>query len=135
MTQDRPLIIGSRGSPLALAQARTVAALLAGHGPSDIRTMRTAGDVLVDRPLAAFGGKGLFTKEIDEALLAGKIDLAVHSMKDVPTVLPKGIVIAAVLPREDVRDVLVSPARGPLGALAPGARVGTSSLQIGRAHV
>lgn len=129
MTQNRPLIIGSRGSPLALAQARTVAAQLAGHGPCDIRTMRTAGDVLIDRPLAAFGGKGLFTKEIDEALLAGTIDLAVHSMKDVPTVLPEGIVIAAVLPREDVRDVLVSPARGLLSALASGARVGTSSLR------
>ena len=129
MTQDRPLIIGSRGSPLAVAQARTVAALLAGHGPSDIKTMRTAGDVLVDRPLAAFGGKGLFTKEIDEALLAGTIDLAVHSMKDVPTALPEGILIAAVLPREDVRDVLVSPARGSLAVLPSGARVGTSSLR------
>lgn len=129
MTQDRPLIIGSRGSPLALAQARTVAALLAGQGPADIKTMRTAGDVLIDRPLAAFGGKGLFTKEIDEALLAGTVDLAVHSMKDVPTALPDGIVIAAVLPREDVRDVLVSPARGSLATLTPGARVGTSSLR------
>lgn len=132
MTQDRPLIIGTRGSPLALAQARTVAALVAGHRPGgscDIRTMRTAGDVLVDRPLAAFGGKGLFTKEIDDALLAATIDLAVHSMKDVPTALPKGIVIAAVLPREDVRDVLVSPALGSLAALPSGARVGTSSLR------
>lgn len=91
--------------------------------------MRTAGDVLVDRPLAAFGGKGLFTKEIDEALLAGTIDLAVHSMKDVPTALPQGIVIDAVLPREDVRDVLVSPARVPFSALVSGARVGTSSLR------
>ena len=132
MTQDRPLIIGTRGSPLALAQARTVAALVADHRPGascDIKTMRTAGDILIDRPLAAFGGKGLFTKEIDDALLAETIDLAVHSMKDVPTALPKGIVIAAVLPREDVRDVLVSPTRGSLAALPPGARVGTSSLR------
>jgi hydroxymethylbilane synthase len=132
VTNERPLAIGSRGSPLALAQAHTVAGLVAaarsGAAPA-IRTMRTAGDALIDKPLAAFGGKGLFTKEIDEALLAGAIDLAVHSMKDVPTVLPAGIVIAAVLPREDIRDVLVAPDRASLAALPSGARIGTSSLR------
>ncbi|MGE5539682.1 MAG: hydroxymethylbilane synthase [Gemmatimonas sp.] len=131
MQQDRSLVIGTRGSPLALAQARAVAALLARVSPREpeIRTLRTSGDVLTDRPLAAFGGKGLFTKEIDEALLSGAVDLAVHSMKDVPTLLPPGIVIAAVLPREDVRDVLVSPDRVPFADLPAGARVGTSSLR------
>lgn len=128
----KTLAIGTRGSPLALAQARSVAALVEaarGGFPPEIRTLRTSGDVLTDAPLAAFGGKGLFTKEIDEALLAGRIELAVHSMKDVPTVLPKGIVVAAVLPREDVRDVLVAKGRTPLADLAQGARVGTSSLR------
>lgn len=126
------LAIGTRGSPLALVQARTVAALVRaarGGAAPDIRAMRTSGDVLTDAPLAAFGGKGLFTKEIDQALLVGAVDLAVHSMKDVPTVLPDGIVVAAVLAREDVRDVLVAKARVPLAALAAGACVGTSSLR------
>lgn len=132
MTHKASFSIGTRGSPLALAQARTVAALVAASqsgATPEIKTMRTAGDVLVDRPLAAFGGKGLFTREIDEALLGGAVDLAVHSMKDVPTVLPPGIVIAAILPREDVRDVLVSPGHRSLAALAAGAKVGTSSLR------
>jgi hydroxymethylbilane synthase len=132
MTHERHLAIGTRSSPLALAQARTVAALVAGTQPGgapDIKAMRTAGDVLIDKPLAAFGGKGLFTKEIDEALLAGVVDLAVHSMKDVPTILPAGIVIAAVLPREDIRDVLVTPDHATLVALPGGARIGTSSLR------
>jgi hydroxymethylbilane synthase len=127
------LAIGTRGSPLALAQAHTVAALMPSVWPATeapiIRPMKTAGDVLIDKPLAAFGGKGLFTRELDDALLAGAVDLAVHSMKDVPTVLPQGIVIAAVLPREDVRDVFVTTDRVTLGALPPGARVGTSSLR------
>lgn len=130
---QRPLTIGTRGSPLALAQARTVAALIPMARPGTdapiIKPMRTAGDVLVDKPLAAFGGKGLFTRELDDALFAGTVDLAVHSMKDVPTALPAGIVIAAVLPREDVRDVFVTVDRAPFAALAPGARVGTSSLR------
>jgi len=132
VTNERHLAIGSRGSPLALAQAHTVAALVAAARPGAapaIRTMRTAGDVLIDKPLAAFGGKGLFTKEIDEALLAGAIDLAVHSMKDVPTALPAGIVVAAVLPREDIRDVLVASDRASFAALPSGARIGTSSLR------
>jgi hydroxymethylbilane synthase len=129
----RPLAIGTRGSPLALAQAHTVAALIPSAWPGAeapvVQPMKTAGDVLIDKPLAAFGGKGLFTRELDDALLAGAVDLAVHSMKDVPTVLPQGIVIAAVLPREDVRDVFVTPDRVTLSALPPGARVGTSSLR------
>jgi hydroxymethylbilane synthase len=131
MTDKASYYIGTRGSPLALAQARTVAALVAaatGAAPA-INTMKTAGDILLDRPLAAFGGKGLFTKEIDEALLDGRVDLAVHSMKDVPTVLTPGIVIAAILPREDVRDVFVSPGRLTLAGLPQGAKVGTSSLR------
>jgi hydroxymethylbilane synthase len=130
---QRPLAVGTRGSPLALAQAHTVAALISAVWPSAegpaIQPMKTAGDVLIDKPLAAFGGKGLFTRELDDALLAGAVDLAVHSMKDVPTVLPEGIVIAAVLPREDVRDVFVAPDRATLAALPSGARVGTSSLR------
>jgi hydroxymethylbilane synthase len=129
---DRSLVVGTRGSPLALAQARAVAALLSSDGGApkpEIRTLRTSGDILIDKPLSAFGGKGLFTKEIDEALLSGAVDVAVHSMKDVPTVLPDGIVIAAVLPREDVRDVLVSPGRVSFDDLPHGARIGTSSLR------
>ncbi|HTI86832.1 MAG TPA: hydroxymethylbilane synthase [Alphaproteobacteria bacterium] len=132
MQPNRSLVIGTRGSPLALAQARAVAALLSSDGAApepEIRTLRTSGDILIDKPLAAFGGKGLFTKEIDEALLSGAVAVAVHSMKDVPTVLPDGIVIAAVLPREDVRDVLVSPGRVSFDDLPHGARVGTSSLR------
>lgn len=133
MTTPR-LRIGTRGSPLALAQAREVAEQIAAvHGlvPRDIETtvIRTSGDRIQDRPLAEVGGKGLFTKEIEEALLAGTIDLAVHSMKDMPTVLPAGLVIAAMLARADPRDAFISGvARGPAD-LPPGARVGTSSLR------
>ena len=127
------MAIGTRGSPLALAQAHTVAGLIPmarpGAAPPTIKPMRTAGDVLIDKPLAAFGGKGLFTRELDDALLADAVDLAVHSMKDVPTTLPAGIVIAAVLPREDIRDVFVTADRSTLAALPEGARVGTSSLR------
>jgi hydroxymethylbilane synthase len=127
------LAIGTRGSPLALVQAHAVAALIPAVWPGGeapvIRPMKTAGDVLIDKPLAAFGGKGLFTRELDDALLAGAVDLAVHSMKDMPTVSPAGIVIAAVLPREDVRDVFVTPDHVTLAALPSGAQVGTSSLR------
>ena len=109
----RPLLIGTRGSPLALWQARHVMARLAAvHGlPAEavaLKAITTSGDRVADRPLRDFGGKGLFTKEIDEALLAGAIDLAVHSMKDLPTHLPEGIAVAAVLPRADVRDAFIS---------------------------
>src|ERR1700692_4907920 len=109
------LRIGTRGSPLALAQARMVRARLAAqHGVDEERiiltVIRTTGDMIQDRTLAEAGGKGLFTKEIEEALRADAIDLAVHSAKDMPTVLPDGLTIAAVLPREDARDVFISRA-------------------------
>ncbi|HET7714318.1 MAG TPA: hydroxymethylbilane synthase [Bauldia sp.] len=126
--------IGTRGSPLALAQAREVRRRLA-HALSLeesgilIVPIRTSGDRITDRPLLEAGGKGLFTKEIDEALLAGDIDMAVHSAKDMPTALPGGIVIAATLPREDVRDALLSPKVASLADLPQGAVLGTSSLR------
>jgi len=127
--------IGTRGSPLALAQANEVKArLVAAHGDLqadavDIEVIRTSGDRIRDRPLKEVGGKGLFTKEIEEALLAGTIDLAVHSMKDMPTVLPPGLEIACLLPREDPRDAFLSPVAGDLDALPAGAVVGSSSLR------
>ena len=132
----RPLLIGTRGSPLALWQARHVWALLLeahglGEGDVDLSVITTSGDRIKDAPLRDFGGKGLFTKEIDEALLRGDVDLAVHSMKDLPTFLPENIVIAAVLPRADVRDAFVSPKAPSLAELPPGAVVGTSSLRRG----
>jgi hydroxymethylbilane synthase len=130
----RVLRIGTRGSPLALAQANEVRDLLiARHGPAPdniaLEIIRTTGDVIVDRPLAEAGGKGLFTKEIDEALLAGKVDLAVHSAKDLPTMLPEGLMIAAVPPREDARDVFISRIAASVSALPIGAVVGTASLR------
>ncbi len=129
MTPDHPLRIGTRGSPLALAQAETVRGLLATSGAADIVVIKTSGDLLLDRALADAGGKGLFTKEIDEALLGGRIDLAVHSLKDVPTWLPDGIVLAAVLEREDPRDAFISRKAKRLLDLPPGARIGTASLR------
>jgi hydroxymethylbilane synthase len=130
----RPLLIGTRGSPLALWQARHVRALLiAAHGLEDgdigLAIITTSGDRIRDQPLRDLGGKGLFTKEIDEALLGGEVDLAVHSMKDLPTALPSGIAIAAVLPRADVRDAFISRTGQPLRALPRGAIVGSSSLR------
>ncbi|MGO8920390.1 MAG: hydroxymethylbilane synthase [Stellaceae bacterium] len=129
-----PLLrIGTRGSPLALAQAAELAARLAAAqpalaAPGAIETViiRTSGDTAT-RSLAELGGKGLFTKEIEEALLAGRIDLAVHSLKDLPTFLPPGLALGAHLPREDPRDAWFSPTITGLSALAPGARIGTSS--------
>jgi hydroxymethylbilane synthase len=126
--------IGTRGSPLALAQARMVrAALIAAHGLAEeaveIVVIRTSGDRIQDRPLSEAGGKGLFTKEIEEALLARTIDLAVHSAKDMPTVLPDGLTLAACLPREDVRDAFISRKAVNLSALPQGAVVGTASLR------
>jgi len=126
--------IGSRGSPLALAQANEVKQrLIAAHGLDEaaveILTFKTTGDRIQDRSLAEAGGKGLFTKEIEEALLAGQIDLAVHSMKDMPTELPDGLVIAAMLPREDVRDAFMSVRYGSIEELPSGAVVGSSSLR------
>ena len=126
--------IGTRGSPLALAQAREVQARLeAAHGPGalafEIRVIRTTGDRIQDRPLTAEGGKGLFTKEIEEALLAGEVDIAVHSMKDMPTLLPAGLTVTCFLPREDVRDAFISPRAATLAGLPQGAVVATSSLR------
>jgi hydroxymethylbilane synthase len=126
------LRIGTRGSALALYQAHAVRdRLAAAHGiaPDDIAivTIRTSGDRIQDRPLAEAGGKGLFTKEIEEALLAGSIDLAVHSAKDVPSLMPAALTLAAYLEREDVRDAFVSAKAVSLADLPHGARLGTSS--------
>ena len=124
------LRIGTRGSPLALAQAGEVRArLAAAHGIAAERIavaiIRTTGDMIKELPLAEAGGKGLFTKEIEEALAAGTIDVAVHSAKDMPTVLPAGLAIAAVLPREDARDVFISRKARTLDDL-PGGLSGTA---------
>jgi hydroxymethylbilane synthase len=124
------LRIGTRGSPLALVQARLVAtALRDAHGWSaeriDIVEIATTGDLVRDRPLPEIGGKALWTREIDRALVAGLIDVAVHSMKDVETIRPEALAIAAILPRADVRDRLVGA--DSIAALPRGARVGTSS--------
>ena len=126
--------IGTRGSPLALIQAGHVGGRIAeanGIGPVDIEivVIKTSGDRIQDRPLSEVGGKGLFTKEIEEALFDKSIDLAVHSMKDVATVLPDGLVIGAILEREDVRDVFISLKAGRLADLQTGAIVGTASLR------
>lgn len=125
------LRIGTRGSPLALAQAHMVRDLLAAAHPdllpSEILVIKTTGDRILDRSLSDIGGKGLFTKEIEEALLDDSIDLAVHSMKDVATVLPEPLTIDCFLEREDPRDALIGAAS--LAALPPGARVGTASLR------
>lgn len=126
--------LGTRGSPLALAQARTVRAQLAeaaGLDPSavEICVIKTSGDRIQDRPLAEAGGKGLFTKEIEDALIARDIDLAVHSAKDVPTLLPDGLALAGCLAREDVRDVFISRTASSIAALPAGAVVGTASLR------
>lgn len=121
------IVIGSRGSALALWQARHIAARLAELGAETrLEIIKTTGDKIQDVPLAKVGGKGLFTKEIEEALLEGKIDLAVHSMKDMPTGVPRGLVIAAIPEREEARDAMVGAA---LSELKRGARVGTSSLR------
>ena len=132
MTQS--IRIGTRGSPLALAQAHMVrTALAAQNGVAEdaieLVTIRTSGDRIQDRPLSEAGGKGLFTKEIEEALLAGTIDLAVHSAKDMPTLLPEGLMLAACLPREDVRDAFISRKAASLRDLPQGAVVGTASLR------
>jgi len=109
--------------------------LLEAHGLDgaavELSAITTSGDRIQDKPLADMGGKGLFTKEIDEALLRGDVALAVHSMKDLPTVLPEGLCVAAVLPRADVRDAFLSPSAPSLMELPPGAAVGTSSLRRG----
>jgi len=126
------VIIGTRGSVLAVWQAEYVSRRLQTAWPGlgvRLERIRTTGDRIQDVPLAQVGGKALFVKELEEALLDGRVDLAVHSMKDVPAELPAGLTIAAILSRENVADVLVSRTGAPLAALPKGARVGTSSLR------
>ena len=135
MTQSTaPLRIGTRGSPLALVQARTVRARLSAAMGVDeeaieLVIIRTSGDAIQDRPLAEVGGKGLFVKEIEEALLGGRVDLAVHSAKDMPTFSQPGLMLAACLEREDPRDVFISRKAGSLAELPQGATLGTASLR------
>lgn len=128
----KPIRIGSRGSPLALAQAQEVKRQLAAvhalaAGSIEVKVIRTTGDAIQHKPLAGVGGKGLFTKEIEEALFAGDIDIAVHSAKDMTAFLPDGLVIGAILPRENPCDAFISLKYGSFAALPPGAAVGTSS--------
>ena len=128
------LRIGTRGSPLALVQARAVRSQLAATMGVDedgieLIIIRTTGDIIQDRSLAEEGGKGLFTKEIEEALLDGRVDVAVHSAKDMPTVLPGGLILAACLEREDPRDVFISRKARALADLPKGASLGTASLR------
>ncbi len=146
MDTHLPLRLATRGSPLARAQADLVIRQLSQHHsalaqPGAIQTeiIITTGDRFLDQPLAEIGGKGLFTKEIDRALLNQSADIAVHSMKDIPTILPKGLTIACLLPRADPRDVLImhpmakkmENASSPLDQLPKGARVGSASLRRG----
>jgi hydroxymethylbilane synthase len=135
-TGSPPLRIGTRGSPMALRQTgmfrdRLVAAHpeLARAGAVELVTIRTTGDRVQDRRLAEIGGKGLFTKEIEEALLAGRIDMAVHSLKDMETWLPDGLEIGCVPPRDDPRDAFLSAKSASLAELPQRARVGTASLR------
>lgn len=126
----RELVVGTRGSVLAMQQTRWIADRLSAGTPGQrirIETIRTAGDVSARAPLWEIGGGGLFVKELERALLDGRIDIAVHSMKDLPSDTEPGLVVAAVPEREDPRDVLVSRHRVPVAALPTGARLGTSS--------
>ncbi len=132
LLMSTPLVIASRESRLAMWQAEHVQARLQAQNPDrDVRIlgMTTRGDQILDRPLAAIGGKGLFIKELEVAMAEGRADLAVHSMKDVPMEMPEGFVLAAISEREDPRDALVSPRYESLAALPEGAVVGTSSLR------
>lgn len=136
MTDTAKLRIGTRGSPLALAQAHEVRDKLASAHPElaeegaiDITVITTTGDKILDRALSEIGGKGLFTKEIDDALLGGEIDLAVHSMKDVPTVLPDGMILPTILPREDVRDAFISLKYKSFAEMPAGSVIGSASLR------
>ena len=133
-TVNSPLTIGTRGSPLALAQAHETMGRLIRHTGLDedafrIQVIKTTGDAIQDRPLGEIGGKGLFTKEIEDAMLAGDIDIAVHSMKDMPVLFPDGLVLDCYLPREDVRDAFISNKYKSIAELPNGATVGTSSLR------
>jgi hydroxymethylbilane synthase len=131
-TSRSSLVIGTRGSRLAVWQAEWVQARLREIAPTvrvTLKRIKTSGDKITDVPLAKIGGKGLFVKEIEDALLHGDIDVAVHSMKDVPTVLPESLGILCVPVREDPRDAIISSGRRPLSTLQAGARIGTSSLR------
>jgi hydroxymethylbilane synthase len=133
-TPEHPLNIGTRGSPLALAQAHETRQRLgeAFDLPEEafqIVVIKVTGDAIQDRPLKEIGGKGLFTREIEEDLLSGKIDIAVHSMKDMPVEQPAGLLLDTYLPREDVRDAFISSGKSGIAELAEGALVGTSSLR------
>jgi hydroxymethylbilane synthase len=124
--------IGTRGSKLALIQANLVADKIKKEAPDvniEICVIKTSGDIMQDISLLKIGGKGVFVKEIEDALLSGAIDLAVHSMKDVPTQTPPGLVFAAVLPREDVRDILVSKGARKIEQMRKGAKIGTGSMR------
>ena len=138
MTLRLPFRIGTRGSPLALAQAHLVRDALAAAEPAlaapdavEVVVVKVLGDQIQDRALAEIGGKGLFTKEIEDGLLGGELHVAVHSMKDMPTVLPDGLVIPAMLPREDPRDALLAGPIRRIADLPHGAVVGTASLRRG----
>ena len=130
----KPLNIGTRGSPLALAQAHETRARLAEAfdlplEAFSIVVIKTTGDKVLDRPLKEIGGKGLFTKEIEEDMLSGAIDIAVHSMKDMPVEQPEGLILDCCLPREDVRDAFVSLSHNSLADVPAGAKLGSSSLR------
>lgn len=132
--QNNPLKIGTRGSPLALAQAvetrtRLMTSLSLNKNAFEIIAFKTTGDRILDRPLGEIGGKGLFTKEIEEALLNKTIDIAVHSMKDMPVELPQGLILNCYLPREDVRDAFISLHYKKLSDLPIGSIIGSSSLR------
>jgi hydroxymethylbilane synthase len=135
MTRQQTIVIGTRGSPLAIAQAEEVKSrLLAAHGDLsdseiELRIFRTQGDRIQDKSLREFGGKGLFTKEIEDAMLAGEVDLGVHSSKDLPTDLPAGLVLSCLLEREDPRDAFISLNHASFEGLPEGAVVGSSSLR------
>lgn len=131
-----PIVIGTRESPLAMIQTETAVALLkqahgalAEDGMLVIDAVKTTGDIVLDRPLSEIGGKGLFTKELDRALMDRRIDIAVHSMKDLETWLPDGLAIGCILPREDPRDAFIGAAVKTMDELPTGARVGTASLR------
>ncbi len=124
--------IGTRGSALALAQSRWVADRIAGRNPGcrvELVVIKTTGDKITNVPLAQIGGKGLFIKEIEEALLTGQVDLAVHSLKDMPAEVPQGLILGAVPPREDCRDAFISSRYANLSEIPAGGRVGTGSLR------
>jgi hydroxymethylbilane synthase len=133
-TPTTPLKIGTRGSPLALAQAHETRARLSQafdleESCFEIIVIKTTGDRVLDRPLKEIGGKGLFTREIEDDLLSGRIDIAVHSMKDMPTEQPAGLILDTYLPREDVRDAFVSLTKDSMDALEAGQKLGSSSLR------